>query len=83
MFSGCEINIKDDIGYSPLHLAAEHGYINLMEILLKHDAIVNFNDPNPTEVYPMDLVDEPLRLAIKVSDDGNIEGNKPGSSELL
>ncbi|RXG73787.1 Ankyrin-1 [Armadillidium vulgare] len=62
---GCDANALDDIGYSPLHLAAEHGFLNLIELLLKHEAQVNFNDPNPIEPYPMAVVDEPLRLAVK------------------
>jgi len=62
---GCNINAVDDIGYSALHLSAEHGYIDMMEVLLKHKCIVNFNIANDDEYFPTESTDEPLRLAIK------------------
>ncbi|XP_069939291.1 ankyrin-1 isoform X5 [Cherax quadricarinatus] len=63
---GCDINAKDDIGYTALHLSAEHGYIEMMEVLLKHGAQVNFNiPPEDEDDFPTDAYDEPLRLALK------------------
>nr|XP_045609997.1 poly [ADP-ribose] polymerase tankyrase-2-like isoform X3 [Procambarus clarkii] len=62
----CDINARDDIGYTALHLSAEHGYIDMMEVLLKHDAQVNFNiPPEDEDDFPTDAFDEPLRLALK------------------
>jgi len=29
---GCDVNSTDDCGYSPLHLAAEHDYIDMMKV---------------------------------------------------
>jgi len=29
---GCDVNSTDDCGYSPLHLAAEHGYTEMMKV---------------------------------------------------
>ena len=63
---GCDLNARDDIGYTPLHLCAEHGYIDMIHILLKHKAKVNINHTEEDDLYPIDAVDEPLRLALKV-----------------
>lgn len=66
--AGCDINCRDDIGYTALHLSAEHGYTDMMRVLLDHDAQVNFNlPPEDPEDFPTDAFDEPLRLALKVS----------------
>lgn len=39
-------NIRDNYGWSPLHEAANHGYVDIAELLLKHGA--NVNDPGGT-----------------------------------
>lgn len=63
---GCDINSRDEIGYTALHLSAEHGYTEMMQVLLKHEAQVNFNIPPEDEYeFPTDAGDEPLRLALK------------------
>ncbi|KAK7079079.1 hypothetical protein SK128_021840 [Halocaridina rubra] len=63
---GCDINARDEIGYTALHLSAEHGYTEMMEVLLKRDAQVNFNiPPEDEDDFPTDVGDEPLRLALK------------------
>ncbi|KAF2368955.1 Ankyrin repeat-containing domain [Trinorchestia longiramus] len=62
---GCDLNARDDIGYTPLHLCAEHGYLDMMHILLKHNVQVNINKVLDDDLYPIDAVDEPLRLALK------------------
>lgn len=63
---GCDINAKDEIGYTALHLSAEHGYTEMMKTLIKHDAQINFNiPPEFDDDFPTDAFDEPLRLAIK------------------
>lgn len=41
--SGYSTNIRDNCGWTPLHEAANHGYIDIAELLLKHDA--NVIDP--------------------------------------
>lgn len=71
--SGCDINARDEIGYTALHLSAEHGYTDMMEVLLKNGAQVNFNiPPEFDDDFPTDAGDEPLRLALKVrKDDSN------------
>lgn len=64
---GCDINARDEIGYTALHLSAEHGYTEMMKVLLKHEAQVNFNiPPEFDDDFPTDALDEPLRLALKV-----------------
>ena len=39
--NGAELNSQDLSGHSPLHVAASHGDLNLMEFLIEHKAIVN------------------------------------------
>ncbi|KAG5308555.1 TONSL protein, partial [Pseudoatta argentina] len=44
--SGHCTNVRDNYGWSPLHEAANHGYVDIAELLLKHGA--NVNDPGGT-----------------------------------
>lgn len=44
--SGHATNVRDHYGWSPLHEAANHGYVDIAELLLKHGA--NVNDPGGT-----------------------------------
>lgn len=64
----------DDIGYTAVHLCAERGYFDLLQILLEHGARVKFTELKPDEKIiskslgnppRATLADEPLRLAIK------------------
>ncbi|EFN66748.1 NF-kappa-B inhibitor-like protein 2, partial [Camponotus floridanus] len=41
--SGHPTNVRDHCGWSPLHEAANHGYVDIAELLLRHGA--NVNDP--------------------------------------
>lgn len=41
--AGHPTNVRDHCGWSPLHEAANHGHVEIVEVLLKHDA--NVNDP--------------------------------------
>lgn len=41
--SGHTTNVRDNCGWTPLHEAANYGYLDIAELLLKHDA--NVNDP--------------------------------------
>jgi len=43
LLSGHSTNVRDHCGWSPLHEAANHGYVDIAELLLKYDA--NINDP--------------------------------------
>ena len=66
--AGCDIEARDNIGYTPLHVAAEHGFTDMIDFLLKHNATVNCNIPDPDdEEFPLNNIDEPLRLALKVT----------------
>lgn len=65
---GSDPDAMDEIGYTALHLCAERGYVDLVLLLLKHNARVSFTDVdkgglgNPPRTV---LADEPLRLAVK------------------
>jgi len=43
---GHKVNIKDDNGYTPLHIAAVHNYAEIAEMLIKNGADVNSKDKN-------------------------------------
>lgn len=62
---GADINLIDDCGYSALHLAAEHGYCEIVKILLDSGAKIDYREPTD-EIFPRTtLCDEPLRLALR------------------
>lgn len=68
----------DDVGYTPVHLAAERGYKEILEMLIDHGGHTAFREKVEYDKglpAPETLPDEPLRLAIK---NGHYE-----SSELL
>lgn len=52
----------DDIGYTAVHLCAERGYFDLLQILLEHGAKVKF-----TELKPDEKVDIFLTLSYKLT----------------
>uniref|UniRef100_A0A6A7FR83 Ankyrin repeat and KH domain-containing protein mask-like n=1 Tax=Hirondellea gigas TaxID=1518452 RepID=A0A6A7FR83_9CRUS len=62
---GYDVNALDDFDCSALHLAARHGYTDMVELLIKHGATINYNTIETEDTFPVDAVDEPLRLAIK------------------
>ena len=37
---GSDVNARDDCGYSALHLSAEHGYVEIMSLLLEYQVVV-------------------------------------------
>lgn len=62
---GADINKIDDCGYSAVHLAAEHGYYEICQILLDAGAKIDYREPTD-EIFPRTtLCDEPLRLALR------------------
>lgn len=46
---GCDVDAMDDVGYTALHLCAERGYIDLMRMLLDHNARVKFTELKPDD----------------------------------
>jgi hypothetical protein len=46
---GGDINATDECGYSALHLAAEHGYVELVQLLLARGARVDYRENNGEE----------------------------------
>jgi ankyrin repeat protein len=38
-----DVNVLDEAGYSPLHLAAKYGYIDIMHVLIDHGSLINFH----------------------------------------
>jgi ankyrin repeat protein len=64
-----DVNSLDDAGYSPLHLAAKYGFIDMMHLLIDHGSQVNFQTVNSPSrsllVSYHDTVAEPLTLCLE------------------
>ncbi|CAF1375638.1 unnamed protein product [Adineta steineri] len=67
-----DVNILDEAGYSPLHLAAKYGFIDIMHLLIDHGSLVNFriaatnNSQTRSITVPYyDLMIEPLSLCLE------------------
>ena len=61
-----DVNVLDDAGFSPLHLAAKYGHLDLMHLLIDHGSQVNFH----TLIYSSnaswrDVAGEPLSLCLE------------------
>lgn len=64
LLRGCDINAMDDNGYTPVHLAAERGYYELLEFLISHGAKTCFTGIKKENSNGV-MADEPLSLALK------------------
>ncbi|XP_054709757.1 ankyrin repeat domain-containing protein 50-like isoform X2 [Uloborus diversus] len=67
---GADPNLMDEAGYTPLHICAEKGYNELIELLVEFGARIRFTELNPNDEAHGDppratIADEPLRLAIR------------------
>jgi len=68
---GADVNVLDEAGYSPLHLAAKYGFIDIMHILIDHGSLVNFhtagnNSQTRSLIAPYyDIMTEPLSLCLE------------------
>ncbi len=59
-----QINVQDNLGYTPLHLASGKGHIEIVEFLLNHGADIEL------EIF---IGDTPLLLAARYARDGQYE----------
>ncbi|UJR35453.1 hypothetical protein I4U23_028209 [Adineta vaga] len=66
------VNVLDEAGYSPLHLAAKYGFLDIIHLLIDHGSFVNFHSAAATNsqtrllVAPYyDVMIEPLSLALE------------------
>lgn len=68
---GADVNVLDDAGYSPLHLAAKYGFIDIMHLLIDHGCLINFHVAvNEAQTHSMlvshdDIMIEPLSLCLE------------------
>jgi len=60
---GADVNAKSNFGKTPLHVAAENGYLKAVEILISAGANVNAKDKNGK--IPLDIASNNTREAIK------------------
>jgi len=66
-----DVNVLDEAGYSPIHLAAKYGFLDIMHILIDHGSLVNFHTgltsiQSQSLVGPhYDIITEPLSLCLE------------------
>ena len=66
-----DVNVLDEAGYSPLHLAGKYGFIDIIHILIDHGSLVNFHRAaNNSETHSIiapyyDVMTEPLSLCLE------------------
>jgi len=63
--SGIEINIKDDEGCTPLHIAAQAGHVNVVERFLGQDpSLIDLTIQNSNFFTPLDLAIDKGHVAV-------------------
>lgn len=66
-----DVNVLDDAGYSPLHLAGKYGFVDIMHVLIDHGSLVNFQTIATGQqlctfsTSYQDIVTEPLSLCLE------------------
>jgi len=61
-----DLNLLDDAGYSPIHLASKYGFIDIMHILIDHGSQINFHlRTDSNELRSTDIMIEPLSLCLE------------------
>lgn len=52
---GCDVDAMDDVGYTALHLSAERGYNELMNLLIEHGARIKFTELRPDDKVCLEI----------------------------
>lgn len=67
-----DVNVLDEAGYSPLHLAAKYGFLDIMHLLIEHGSLVNFHTAAANSIETRllvapyyDVMTEPLSLCLE------------------
>jgi ankyrin repeat protein len=61
-----DVNVLDEAGYSPLHLAAKYGFIDIIHILIDHGSSINFHiEATNPQIRAIDVLTEPLSLCLE------------------
>ncbi|UJR10463.1 hypothetical protein I4U23_014667 [Adineta vaga] len=66
-----DVNVLDEAGYSPLHLASKYGFIDIIHILIDHGSSVNFHTPlqssqtHSVVTSHQEIVIQPLSLCLE------------------
>lgn len=72
--SGFDVNVTDAKQNTALHLAAKHGHLNVMALLIKHGADVDAqNDWLSTPLHLAERNMEAIRLLLEAGADPNIK----------
>ena len=62
--AGYELDLFDDISYTPLHYAAKHGYVDVMQVLLSAGACVDARDEDRIGDTPLGAVSSNCSLTV-------------------
>ncbi|CAF0849245.1 unnamed protein product [Adineta ricciae] len=62
-----DVNVLDDAGYSPLHLASKYGFIDIIHVLIDNGSLVNFHTASTHSVTTshQEVIIEPLSLSLE------------------
>ncbi|CAF1109753.1 unnamed protein product [Adineta steineri] len=66
-----DVNVLDEAGYSPIHLAAKYGFIDIMHVLIDNGSLINFHiSINNSQTCSIrtpyyDVMIEPLSLCLE------------------
>jgi ankyrin repeat protein len=79
ILAGCDVNLFDDMGYTPLHHAVEGEQIEAVKVLLERGALINANDDTTIGETPLSLAVqgahfELVRLLLESGADPDING---------
>jgi ankyrin repeat protein len=64
ILAGCDVNLFDDMGYTPLHHAVEGEQIEAVKMLLERGALINANDDATIGETPLSLAVQGPHFAI-------------------
>jgi len=76
---GANVNIKDKDGKTPLHIAVENNYEDIVKVLIQNNADVNIKDNNgntPLHIAIMNGNEFIIKELLKAKADKNIKNNE-------
>jgi ankyrin repeat protein len=81
--AGYQPNVFDDISRTPLHYAAEHGHLQVMEVLIASGADVNAHDEDAIGNTPLrEVADNCSYEVAKILKDAGADPTLPGWMQI-